>query len=79
MSLAIEGAATLRFVVDTSGRVDLSTVKTLTSTNPAFEHAVLEALPRMKFHPAHIGSIPVRQMESEEFTFQLKRVAVSRP
>ena len=79
MSLAIEGAATLRFVVDSSGRVDLSTVKTLTSTNPAFEHAVLEALPRMKFHPARIGSIPVRQMESEEFTFQLKRLAVGRP
>jgi TonB family protein len=79
MSLAIEGAATIRFVVDTTGRADLATVHTVTATNPAFEHAVLEALPRMRFHPARIGHTLVRQMESEEFKFQLKRYAVARP
>jgi TonB family protein len=79
MSLAIEGAATISFVVDTSGGVDLRTVKTLTATNPAFEHAVLEALPRMRFHPARIGRTPVRQTESEEFKFELKRLAIGRP
>ncbi|HEV8410516.1 MAG TPA: energy transducer TonB [Gemmatimonadaceae bacterium] len=79
MSLAIEGAATIRFVVDTSGRADLSTVHTVAATNPAFEHAVLEALPKMRFHPARIGRTAVRQMESEEFKFELKRFAVARP
>jgi TonB family protein len=79
MSLAIEGAATIRFVVDTTGRADLSTVHTVAATNPAFEHAVLEALPKMRFHPARIGHTLVRQMESEEFKFELKRYAVARP
>jgi TonB family protein len=79
MSLAIEGAATIRFVVDTTGRADLATVHTVAATNPAFEHAVLEALPRMRFHPARIGHTLVRQMESEEFKFELKRYAVANP
>ena len=79
MSLAIEGAATIRFVIDTSGRVDLASVKTLMATNPAFEHAVLDALPNMRFHPARIGRQLVRQLASEEFKFQLKHYAASRP
>lgn len=79
MSLNIEGAATIRFVVDTTGHVDLGTVQTLTATNPAFAHAVLEALPRMRFHPARVGSTAVRQTAMEEFKFQLKNVALVRP
>ncbi len=79
MNLAIEGAATIKFVVDTSGRVDLNTVQTLTATNPAFEHAVLDALPKMKFHPARLGTTPVRQTAQEEFKFQLRHLVVGRP
>ena len=79
LNLHIEGAATVRFVVDTTGLVDLTTVRTLNTTNPAFEHAVIEALPRMKFRAARLGSVPVRQTESQEFKFQLKNLASVRP
>ena len=79
MNLSIEGAATIKFVVDTSGRVDLSTVQTLTATNPAFAHAVLDALPKMRFHPARLGTTPVRQTSQEEFKFQLTRLVIGRP
>lgn len=79
MSLNIEGTAMMKFVVDTSGRVDLGTVQTIAATNPAFAHAVLDALPKMRFHPARMGSTAVRQLAMEEFKFQLKRIAAGRP
>jgi TonB family protein len=79
MSLSIEGMATMRFVVDTAGRVDLSTVKTLSATNAAFSNAVLVALPRMRFHPAHIGARAVRQESQEVFKFQLTHLAPEHP
>ena len=79
MSLNIEGTAMMKFVVDTSGRVDLGTVQTIAATNPAFAHAVLDALPKMRFHPARMGRTAVRQLAMEEFKFQLKRVGLSRP
>jgi len=79
MSLNIEGAATMKFVVDTTGRVDLGTVQTIAATNPAFVHAVLDALPKMRFHPARVGALAVRQMAMEEFKFQLKRIGLVHP
>jgi TonB family protein len=79
MHLAIEGTATIKFVIDTAGRVDLGTVQTLTATNAAFANAVLVALPRMRFHPAHIGEKPVRQISQEEFKFQLTHLAAEHP
>jgi len=79
MSLNIEGTAMMKFVVDTSGRVDLGTVQTINTTNPAFAHAVIDALPKMRFHPARMGATAVRQLALEEFKFQLKRIATSRP
>ena len=79
MSLAIEGTATIKFVIDTAGRVDLGTVQTLTATNAAFANAVLVALPRMRFHPARIGEKPVRQVSQQEFKFQLTRLAAEHP
>jgi len=45
----------------------------------AFAHAVLDALPKMRFHPARMGSIAVRQLAMEEFKFELKRIAAGRP
>ena len=78
MNLAIEGAATIKFVVDTAGRVDLGTVQTIAASNPAFAHAVLEALPRMRFHPARVGANAVRQTSLED-RIQLQHLAVARP
>jgi TonB family protein len=79
MHLAIEGTATIKFVIDTAGRVDLGTVQTMTATNAAFANAVLVALPRMRFHPARIGEKPVRQVSQQEFKFQITHLTSEHP
>src|SRR5690606_23635588 len=43
MATGVEGWAAVRFVVDSTGRVDLSTIETLGFTNPAFWDAVRTA------------------------------------
>jgi len=45
-SAGVEGSAGFQFVVDTLGRVELSSVRELESTRPAFAMAVRGTLPR---------------------------------
>lgn len=63
------GMVFTQFVVDTTGAVDLSSVKVVDSSDPAFTTAVREALPTMHFHPAVVGGRPVRQLVEMPFTF----------
>ena len=70
----IEGSATMRFVVDTLGGADSATIEVLAMTHPGFAAAVREALPRMRFQPAELGEIRVRQLVEQQFKFQLSPV-----
>jgi TonB family protein len=67
----IEGAVRVRFVVDSTGRIDLSTIKVLESTNESFAREVRAALPDMRFRPAMIGAHPVRQLSEQGFAFKV--------
>jgi TonB family protein len=67
----IEGAVRVRFVVDSSGRIDLSTIKILDATNESFAREVRSALPDMRFRPAMIGSHAVRQLSEQGFAFKV--------
>jgi len=67
----IEGYAAMRFVVDSSGRVEMATVRVLEATHPEFAIAVRSAMPGMKFAPARIGNRPVRQLAEQLFRFQI--------
>lgn len=69
----IEGAAVVRFVVDTTGRADLETFRVIETNHPLFGAAVRAALPGMKFHPATVGPRKVRQMVEIPFGFQIIR------
>ncbi|MBI1810206.1 MAG: TonB family protein [Gemmatimonadetes bacterium] len=69
----VEGSALLRFVVDSTGLVDLSTVQVRRSTHPLFSSAVTSVLPDMRFRPAMAGNKPVRQLVEQEFKFRLNR------
>ena len=69
----IEGHVIIRFVVDSSGLADLTTVLTVTATHPAFDRAVRAALPRMRFRPAMVGTRPVRQLAEQLFTFEVAK------
>jgi TonB family protein len=69
----IEGRVVVRFVVDTTGRADLETFRVVEASHPLFAAAVREALPAMKFRPAALGNIRVRQLVELPFGFQIVR------
>ncbi len=73
----VEGAAVLRFVIDSTGLIDMATVRVMSATHSAFARAVLEAMPRMKFRPASIAGHPVRLLVEQTFSFKIQRVKKS--
>lgn len=79
MEKGIEGSVTMRFVVDSTGKIDLATVQTLDATNPAFVTAVREAMPGMKFRPAKMNNHAVRQLAEQLFKFQIQRTVPAAP
>jgi TonB family protein len=68
----VEGAAMMRFVIDSTGLIDLKTVAVQRASHPDFVRAVQEAMPRMRFRPAIMGAKPVRQLVEQEFKFQIR-------
>ena len=66
-----EGEVLAQFVVNERGDVELSTLKVLKSTDPAFTEAVRAALPTMRFTPAKVKGRVVKQLVQQPFTFEL--------
>lgn len=77
MTKGIEGFAAMRFVVDTTGHIDMGTVELLQATNAEFVRAVRDAMPRMRFRPAKMGVTAVRQLAEQLFKFEIRRVTAS--
>ena len=69
--LRLEGGVRVRFVVGTDGRVEMSTVRILESTHPAFAESVRATLPRMRFSPARVGDRRVRQLVELPLGFRI--------
>jgi len=71
----VEGIVRARFVIDSTGLIDPSTIKVLETTNESFARSVRAAMPEMRFRPAMMGTKAVRQLAEQEFAFhvQLKR------
>lgn len=65
----IEGLVVIRFIVDTMGHADSSTLRIVETTHPGFAQAVRVALPRMKFIPAELGGRHVPVLVMQEFRF----------
>ncbi len=72
-SAGIEGQVLAQFIVDTTGRADMSSFKALKSDNDLFTTAVKNALQRMRFLPAEVGGRKVRQLVQQPFQFSLNR------
>jgi TonB family protein len=70
---AVEGQVDAQFVVDTTGRVVMSTFKVLKSSDVLFTNSVKSALADMKFYPAEVGSRKVRQLMQMPFVFSLSK------
>lgn len=67
----VEGEALVSFVVDTTGRADVSSFKVIRATHDLFATAVKNALPRMRFIPAEVGDKKVRQLVQQPFSFAI--------
>lgn len=67
----VEGMVLARYIVDTTGFADTTSFTVIQSTHPGFIAAVREALPYMRFSPAKIGAVRVRQLVEQPFTFKI--------
>lgn len=65
----IGGEVDIEFVVDTAGRVVPGSAKVTKATNNQFENSVLDALPTLRFTPAEVHGIRVKQLVRQPFTF----------
>lgn len=83
-SARVEGVVILRFIVDTTGRVDTATISDVWPSNrprltgddaqyyDTFVKAVRTTLVKARFEPARIGGCPVRQLVQMPFGFRLR-------
>lgn len=75
----VEGEVLAQFVVDREGNVEPSTFKVLKSNHDLFTQAVKAALPDMKFSPAEVRGVHVKQLVQQPFTFGLRGSEASPP
>ena len=67
----IMGSVSAQYIVDTTGFADTASFQVMKATNAEFVTAVREALPYMRFTPAKIGSLKVRQLVEQQFSFKI--------
>ena len=71
----VEGVVRVTYVVETTGRVDTTTIRILSSDHPRFTASVQTALGEMRFRPAKRRGQSVRQLVEQRFRFQVGRSA----
>ena len=72
-SANVEGEVLAQFVVDTTGRADMSQFKPLKSSHELFTQAVKSWLPGARFYPAEVGGKKVKQLVQMPFQFNLAK------
>jgi protein TonB len=68
-SMGVEGRVLLRFVIDTTGRVDKHSIEVVETTEEQFTPAARESVARAKFRPARMSGTPVRQLAEQSVRF----------
>lgn len=71
LAKSLEGSTFVHYVVDTTGRVDTTTIRVIRSTHPAFTRSVRDALALMRFRPAVQNARKVRQWVEQNFAFRI--------
>jgi protein TonB len=69
----LSGRVLLQFIVDTTGRIDIGSAKTLQTTHDLFTRAVLAVLPDMRFLPTEVNGKRVRALAQMPFEFVVVR------
>jgi TonB family protein len=72
LAMGTEGSVQTIYVVDTTGRVDTTTIQVVRSDDARFTESVRAALGLMRFRPARRGGKPVRQTVEQQFRFQIR-------
>jgi len=68
-AVGIEGRVAFEFVIDTTGKVEPTSIRVLESTHEAFEAAARTALTGAIFRPARLSGRPVRQLTRQSIRF----------
>ena len=71
--LGIEGFVQVRYIVDSTGLADSSSLVIVRASREEFALAVRQALPYMHFIPARIGPQRVSQLVAQDFNFRIER------
>jgi TonB family protein len=71
LAVGTEGLVQATYVVDTTGRVDTTTIQVVQSNDPRFTESVRTALGGMRFRPAKRAGKVVRQLVTQRFRFQI--------
>lgn len=69
----MEGEVLAQFIVDRNGNVEPDTYKVLKSNHDLFTQAVKAALPAMKFEPAQVKRVRVKQLVQQPFSFAMSK------
>lgn len=72
-SAGVDGQVLIRFVVDTAGRIEPSSVQVLSATHPLFVQAVRAALVGFRFRPAEVAGRRVEATAEMPFEFSISR------
>ena len=72
-SAGVEGEVMVRFVVDTTGRVEAPSIEILAASHALFGDAVKQWLRQTRYSPAIAGGRPVRQLVQQRVGFTLTR------
>jgi TonB family protein len=73
LAVGAEGLVQTKYVVDSTGRVDTTTIQVVQSDDPRFTESVRTALGGMRFRPAKRGGKTVSQLVEQRFRFRIAR------
>jgi protein TonB len=71
-SAHVDGEVLAQFVVDTTGRVDMSTFRAIQATDELFVQSVRRALSQWRFLPAEVGGAKVKQLVQMPLRFKVR-------
>jgi TonB family protein len=71
--MGVEGRFVVRFVVDSTGKVDPKQMEFPATAERGFVESIKNALLRSRYFPAELGGVRVRQLVQQEFVFLIQR------
>jgi periplasmic protein TonB len=72
LSMGVEGNVVVQFVVDSTGKAEMRSLRIVRSTHELFTRAVRAVLPRLRFLPAEVGGNRVDVLVEQPFQFSVR-------